>query len=112
MRLDIIRDRNILYRETDMGLMENVYTLKLINMDKREHEYHLSVQGLDGLQLHVAKPEIRVPSGEVLNLPVSVSVDPSVLEKAGNNITFTLTADDEPALSSTESARFVGPRVR
>jgi len=33
LELDIIRDRNALYRETVDGLIENIYTLKLINMD-------------------------------------------------------------------------------
>ena len=112
LKLDIIRDRNSLYRETDMGQIENVYTLKLINMDVRDHTYHLGVQGLDGLQLHVEKPDIQVPSGEVLNLPVSVSVDPETLKKPANDIEFTLTAEDDPGLARTESARFVGPRVR
>ena len=28
------KDRNALYRETEMGLVENIYTLKLININK------------------------------------------------------------------------------
>ncbi|UCE89298.1 MAG: cytochrome c oxidase accessory protein CcoG, partial [Pseudomonadota bacterium] len=31
--LDIIRDRNVLFRETREGYIENVYTLKVVNMD-------------------------------------------------------------------------------
>jgi cytochrome c oxidase accessory protein FixG len=111
LELDIIRDRNSLYRETNEGLVENVYTLKVINMDERDHVYRLSVQGLEGLHLNLTDA-IEVPTGDVLNLPVSVSIDPAVLERAGNNIEFVLTAEDEPALSRTESARFVGPRLR
>ena len=31
LEVDIIRDRNSLYRETNEGLIENVYTLKILN---------------------------------------------------------------------------------
>jgi cytochrome c oxidase accessory protein FixG len=40
--LDVIRDRNQLFRETEDGHIENVYTLKLINMDERPHRYRLN----------------------------------------------------------------------
>jgi len=47
LELDIIRDRNALYRETVDGLIENIYTLKLINMDTKDHQYklHIDVKG-------------------------------------------------------------------
>jgi len=51
LELDIIRDRNALYRETEEGLIENVYTLKLINMDEIKHEYNLSAIGIEGMVL-------------------------------------------------------------
>ena len=112
LELDIIRDRNSLYRETHEGLTENVYTLKLINMDERPHRYVLSVAGLPGLILDQPQEEYLVPSGEVLNLPVRVQVDPIHLERASNEIFFTLAAVDDPRLASTQSARFIGPVIR
>jgi len=44
--LDVIRDRNQLYRETNEGLIENVYTLKILNMDTAAHSYQLEASGL------------------------------------------------------------------
>ncbi|MFT5448013.1 MAG: polyferredoxin [Gammaproteobacteria bacterium] len=49
--LDVLRDRNALYRETSQGLVENVYTLKIINMDERRHEYTVEIAGLPGAEL-------------------------------------------------------------
>ena len=49
--LDVIRDRNTLYRETGEGLVENVYTLKLINMDDMDHRYAITVSGIEGMEL-------------------------------------------------------------
>ncbi|MEN8132207.1 MAG: cytochrome c oxidase accessory protein CcoG, partial [Pseudomonadota bacterium] len=51
LELDVIRDRNALYRETHEGLVENIYTLKVINKDTVEHSYRLAVSGLDGVEL-------------------------------------------------------------
>jgi cytochrome c oxidase accessory protein FixG len=108
--LDVIRDRNLLYRETSDGLIENVYILKILNKDNAAHEYELGVRGIEGLQLRVDTDTIRVESGEVAELPVSLRVDESALEARSSEITFELMATDDPALAVEEEARFLGPR--
>jgi hypothetical protein len=45
----------------------------------------------------------------VLNLPVSIRVEPVNLTKASNAITFTIQALDAPELKRTEQGRFIGP---
>jgi cytochrome c oxidase accessory protein FixG len=113
LKLDIIRDRNSLYRETNDGMVENVYTLKVINMDKKPHRYQLEVSGesagIEGLELILNDQFIDVESGEVLNLPVSVRIDPVVLKHASTEIEFILYAEDIPTLRRRERARFLGP---
>ena len=108
--LDVIRDRNSLFRETNEGLIENVYTLKVINMDKVDHEYSLSVTGIPGLNMKMDAIDIVVKSGEVVELPVRVNVDPGNLEERSTEISFHLDALDGDDLSVTEKARFLGPR--
>jgi len=108
--LDVIRDRNSLFRETNEGLIENVYTLKVINMDKVEHEYSLSVTGIPGLNMKMDAIDIVVKSGEVVELPVRVNVDPENLQERSTEISFHLDALDGDDLSVTEKARFLGPR--
>jgi cytochrome c oxidase accessory protein FixG len=108
--MDVIRDRNTLYRETSEGLIENVYTLKLLNKDRRDHRYTLSVSGLEGASLKMDDPDLAVPAGEVKELTVRLQVDPYDLESASNEVFFTLSARDEEDLSVTEEGRFVGPR--
>ena len=107
--LDVLRDRNALYRETSEGLVENVYTLKLINMDEREHDYTLDITGLPAASLILPQAEVRVPAGEVLSLPVRVRIDPYDLKRAGNSITFVLQATDDADIAAHEEARFLGP---
>ena len=108
--LDIIRDRNSLFRETGMGMIENVYTLKLINKDILPHEYKLSVEGLPGLKLNINKnASLYAESGAVIEVPVSVEIDPAKLGKRTSEVFFKLEATDADNLSITQEARFLGP---
>jgi polyferredoxin len=108
--LDVIRDRNRLYRETSDGLIENVYILKILNMDDAAHEYELDVRGIEGLKLFVDADVIRARSGEVAELPVRLQAEESNLEARSSAITFELRAIDAPELAVEEEARFLGPR--
>lgn len=108
LELDIIRDRNSLYRETGNGLIENVYTLKLINKDISGHKFLISIDGKDGMKLNLQKNNVYVESGAVVEVPLSIEIDPANLEKRTTQIFFTLKADDAD-LSIVEEARFLGP---
>ncbi len=109
LALDVIRDRNTLFRETDDGLVENVYNLKIMNMDDKHHTYSLSVTGLEGAELLMDDFEIEVDSGEVIELPVRVSVDPDTLDSRSTTLRFNLIATDSDDLYASEEARFIGP---
>jgi cytochrome c oxidase accessory protein FixG len=108
--LDVIRDRNQLYRETNEGLIENVYTLKILNMDAADHSYQLEASGIDGLELHKDLLTISVPAGGVLELPVRLRVDEAALETRSSKVRFQLVATDNSELVAEEEARFLGPR--
>lgn len=110
--MDVIRDRNSLYRETNDGLIENVYIIKVLNMDNQDHSYTLTAKGIPELILKKDATEIVVKSGEVVELPVRVQVDAYNLEKRSNEITFTLNAIGFDELSVIEEARFLGPKFK
>lgn len=109
LALDVIRDRNTLYRETNEGLIENVYILKVMNMDQQAHEYSLSVSGIEGLVMTMDMMDIEAASGEVIEVPVRVRVDPDALDKRSTEVAFTLIARNTNDLYVTEQARFIGP---
>lgn len=112
LELDIIRDRNALYRETNEGLIENIYTLKLINMDTKPHYYRLTVKGIKGIKVINKPDKIKVKSGEVLDLPISIQVDPIHLKKTAEDLTFDLISTTNPDIHVVETGRFIGPLVR
>jgi cytochrome c oxidase accessory protein FixG len=62
LRMDVLRDRNALYRVVAPGVVENVYTLKVINMQDTDHRYRLEVTGIQGLYLD-SKDQIEVAAG-------------------------------------------------
>lgn len=110
--MDVIRDRNSLYRETNEGLIENVYIIKLLNMDSQDHSYSLTAEGIPDLVLKKDSENIVVKSGEVIELPVRVQVDANNLKQRSNEITFTLKAIGHDELSVVEDARFLGPKFK
>ena len=106
--LDIIRDRNQLYRETH-GYVENVYTLKLINMDTLAHEYAIKAEGIPGLKVMTDTDPVKVASGQVYNLPVSLRIAEEDLRTRSNDILFTIAALDNPQIKVTVRTKFLGP---
>ena len=109
LELDVIRDRNTLYRETRDGLIENVYTLKILNMDSQAHRYILSADGIEGMKLLLDEPEIEVEAGTVLELIARLQADEYNMEERSVTVVFRLQAIEANHLTTTEEARFVGP---
>lgn len=56
-RVDVIRDRGVMARISDDGMLENVYRLQIMNGTEDTQHYQLSASGLDGLQLETEQSE-------------------------------------------------------
>ena len=106
--LDVIRDRNALYRELPAGLIENAYTLKVINQHNNQRRFELSVDGIDGIHLDGVETYVTVEGGGVLSLPVRVRA-PRTAASGVRPIDFHVVALDDTADRKTEDSRFVGP---
>ncbi len=109
LEMDVIRDRNSLFRETGMGMVENVYTVKIINKDTHPHEFELSAEGLPGIKLNMPDRRLYAEPGSVVEVPVSIEVDPDKLTERASTVFFKLQASDDPELETREEARFIGP---
>jgi cytochrome c oxidase accessory protein FixG len=110
--IDVVRDRNTLYRETNEGLIENVYTLRVLNMDNSAHRYRLSAEGIEGMQLLGDTGSFAIDSGQVRELAVRLQADPVQLKERSTHITFRIEAEDSARLKASEEARFLGPVLR
>lgn len=93
LEVDIIRDRGALYRVTNEGLVENVYTLKILNKSQQEQTYNISVEGLLNPKI-TGKTVISVAGSELETLPLSVAVDEYSLHDTVTEIRFNVVNQD------------------
>ena len=107
LRADILRDRNALYRELPDNRIENVYTLKLINMDFKAHGYDIEVLGNDDLVLLVS-PEPYLEPEEVGSFIFRIQA-PADAGRGSMKIDVRFSTQDEPSIERTVSARFLMP---
>ncbi|GIZ13542.1 cytochrome c oxidase accessory protein CcoG [Pseudomonas sp. NCCP-436] len=110
VELDVLKDR-VLFRENEIGNIENVYTLKIMNKAQRDMTYIISVSGLDGL-VYEGKREVQALAGEVYSFPVELSLSPEKLPSSANNIVFHVQSADDPSIKNDADSRFIGPSVR
>jgi len=110
LELDIIRDRNALYIETDEGMIENVYTLKVINMSNDPQTYRLTVDGLKDIVLENKTGDITVESGAVVEVPIRLQVDPMNIKTASSKVNFSIQSLSNEDIALTQTGRFLGPR--
>ncbi len=108
LTLDVLRDRNALYREVGPDLIENSYQLKVINKDDRAHTYTLAVAGLEGARVEIPGGEIRAQAGELVGIPVIVQA-PRVAVSGVTEVEFGLQAVDDADIRQTRESKFVAP---
>ncbi len=107
LRADLLRDRNALYRELPGELIENVYTLKLINMDFVTHRYNIEVVDQDDIQLFISPEPVLEPE-EVGNFIVRMQA-PADAGRGSLKVDVRFSTLEEPIIERTISARFLMP---
>jgi hypothetical protein len=108
LELDVIRDRNRLYREHWDGTVENAYTLRIMNMEQRDRTYRVRWDADIETRLS-GKELIEVPAGEQRSLPFSLFASDAEHGKPNVDVRFTIETVDEPSYSVTEVSRFLRP---
>jgi cytochrome c oxidase accessory protein FixG len=106
--LNILRDRNALYREGYDGTISNSYNIKILNMDLIDHRYKLKVSGIDEIESSIVDP-IFVKAGQVLEAPLLLSAQPEALHNPSIKITLSLQASEYPSITTESEGRFIGP---
>ena len=107
LRADLLRDRNALYRELPDNTIENVYTLKLINMDFQSHRYRIEVVGKDNFVLFVS-PEPDLEPEEVGNFILRMQA-PRSAGRGSVKVDVRFSTMEEPVIERTVSTRFLMP---
>ncbi len=107
LRAELLRDRNALYRELPGDVIENVYTLKLINMDSKPHKYRVEVLNNKDIALFIA-PEPELRAEQIGNFIIRMQAP----EDAGHGsmkVDVRFSTLEEPVIERVVSARFLMP---
>jgi cytochrome c oxidase accessory protein FixG len=106
--VDVIRDRNALFRERPDGRIENVYNVKLLNKDREAHEFRIGATGVEGLEVDYAGSTVYVGPGAVQSVPVRIRV-PRGAVQGGTDVVVSIEATGRPDLAASGKARFIAP---
>lgn len=110
LSMEVLADRNVLYRDVDYETVENIYTVRILNKDDEPREYRLTVDGLPGAEV-VTRPErIHIDAGDTDQLVARVQVPRDEARGTGHDIRLQLTAVDDGSIRTSNMARFHGPQ--
>jgi cytochrome c oxidase accessory protein FixG len=107
LRADLIRDRNALYRELPGDLIENVYTLKIINMDDSPHRYDVTVLNNDAVEIDMTRP-LFLQSEEVAGISVRLRI-PKSAGQGVQTLEIEFQAQDDPSIRVQTTAKALMP---
>ncbi|MBT0627299.1 cytochrome c oxidase accessory protein CcoG [Pseudomonas fluorescens] len=108
--LDVTKDRGM-FRENSQGLIENIYSLKVINKTQQRQDYRLELVDAEGFVLQ-GKTELNLAPGEISDVPVSVALLADKPASSSQTLRFKVTDVDEPWIYSAADSRFVAPMNR
>ena len=109
LSLDVIRDRNLLYRELDDGSIENVYTLKIVNKDEQQRDFNVAVEAREQYRLEPTPQHLTVAGGAVYATTVHVHRLAGTAAAYSAHIAFVLARADRQSLQVRREARFLAP---
>ena len=108
--LDVTKDRGM-FRENSQGLIENIYSLKVINKTQQRQDSRLELVDAEGFQLQ-GKTQVSLAPGEIVDVPVSVALLADTPASSSQTIRFKVTDVDEPWIYTAADSRFVAPLNR
>jgi cytochrome c oxidase accessory protein FixG len=108
LRADVIRDRFSMAREVKGGKIENVYTLKVMNISEQARTFTIGVSGQEGLEL-IDDPRIDTKAAENHEVTVSVHMPANTLPRGSHKIVFDIVAVDDPKVAVHEKSTFLMP---
>ena len=108
--VDVLHDRNALYRETSGGGIENGYTLKLVN--KTDRVQHLQVEIEDDAPLHIAGASgIVVEAGQVANVPLTLRADDGARWRGKHHVELVVRSADD-SIRVEHKTQFFAPEAK
>ena len=112
-RVDVVRDRGVMARLADGGMLENVYRLQIMNATETTQRYELSASGIDNLKVESdvadANKTVTVNSAESRWIPVRLQIPDGSVKSGSHHVEFKVRAIESNELVAEESV-FLVPR--
>ena len=105
LKVDVIRDRATLVRETNDGLLENVYRLQIMNTAEQPRQVVITADGVEGLQLIAPRP-VDLPAATTLMVPVTLRVDPAKTSAGSHPVRFHIEDSGDASIKADEKSVF------
>jgi len=105
LEANIIRDRNALYRVNFEGVVENTYTLKILNKSQIPLHFAINVDRLTNNDLKLPK-NILIGAGIMQEIPITLAIDGYELDKKITNFDFIIQAIEQPDIVLQKSTVF------
>ncbi len=112
LQMDVIRDRNQLFRETPAGDIENVYEVKLLNKSDQARQLVVRVDGLPGVRITTMPAIAGLSAGEQATIVARVSVNADEAPPGGHDIVLSAVATDDGMFRAERKTRFMAPVPR
>lgn len=109
LKVDVIRDRGTLARLVDGGIVENVYTLRIMNTAESPRRFALAAHGIDGIAIATGE-QVEIPGATTATIPVQVRVPPGAGTPGSNHIVFAVRDLAQPEIHADEKSVFIIPR--
>ena len=107
--VEILRDRNALYREAPNGDIENSYTVKLVNKTDNAQRYTLALPA-DAAATIIGNTVVDVAPGAVASVPLTLRQMRTHGSAGMRRITLTVSNADA-STSTTQTAQFYTPEI-
>lgn len=108
LEVDIIRDRDLLFRTTSDGMIENSYELVINNKDQHAHTFRIEVKS-DYPLVYRGQKVVQVPEGEEAELLIRLQLPAAKITRPNVPVSFVVTAEDAEQITGGEESRFLAP---
>lgn len=107
LEIEVLRDRASLFQKGADGRVSNLYTIKAMNMDTKEHTYLIKTEGIDA-SIIVGRNPVTVKSGEVYQTALALVVDRAEGERV-KKFDFVLEDAADPGVRAARQSTFLIP---
>jgi polyferredoxin len=124
LKVDVIRDRGALARETVPGVIENVYRIQIMNTDETPRAFTIAVTGVAGLAVTGVEQPVKVGAASTRLVPLILrapaeaigNVDEGRAREArekghlSRRIEIVIQAVDDARIARSEQSKFFFPQ--